>query len=447
MIRTMRHWLVGVAVAGGGVATAQPSTSPAALAAGVPSATRSTSADPAPARAQAPADAELLVMRTAGQPDRRIQVLKVSQYPDGQSVADLLDVESGQRFTVPGRMVAGLRRAAGAAPPTPAAAVPPPAPKPAAFAPPPIQPAAAVQAALPVAAPLVSSRPVTGPPTASRVELPVAKAAPPGAAAAPPVATSASAWRSIGDGLPRPAPAPPAPPAPPPAPAAAVKRDLWNAVGQPPVGPPPAAPAVPAGPHPVPSPTAPGFAPTLSPAAPPPPVEPVIRGQAPESTYGYRRLQFHPAAGSEPPVRGFPVRPADVPAPQPGVPRVQEERAPLGQASFAFPVRPPLEQQLQDDTKQAVFDLYMAVRPTVREEAASVLAGGRFASRPEVKQVLAKAALADPAACVRAHCIRLLDQLGYHDPEYVSHLREYSAGGPPAVQTAAAAALANLAPK
>jgi hypothetical protein len=130
------------------------------------------------------------------------------------------------------------------------------------------------------------------------------------------------------------------------------------------------------------------------------------------------------------------------------MPKVREERDSVEQANYSAPRRQSFEQQLAEDTKQYVYDLYTAVRPSLREDAASALAGGRFASRPEVKQVLAKAVIADPAPSVKAHCIRLLSDLGYHEYEYVNYLHTCVRDAQqPILQVAASSALARLAPK
>lgn len=65
------------------------------------------SATPA-ALAHSRSDNSIVLMRTAGQPDRQLEVLKLSKYPDGESVAEVQDVESGQFFTLPGQVVAML---------------------------------------------------------------------------------------------------------------------------------------------------------------------------------------------------------------------------------------------------------------------------------------------------------------------------------------------------
>ena len=102
---------------------------------------------------------------------------------------------------------------------------------------------------------------------------------------------------------------------------------------------------------------------------------------------------------------------------------------------------------MDEELRPYLSDLTSALRPTVRERAATALAGGRYGWTPQVKAELAKAAESDPAPTVRAHCIRLLSDLGYHDPGYVNMLDTAAASGPPAVQQAARAALAKLTPR
>ena len=72
-------------------------------------------------------DQPIVLMRTAGQPDRQLKVLKQSRFSDGESIAELQDVASGQVFTLPGKVVALLPRMAGSAAPTqsPVAVAPP----------------------------------------------------------------------------------------------------------------------------------------------------------------------------------------------------------------------------------------------------------------------------------------------------------------------------------
>jgi hypothetical protein len=53
----------------------------------------------------------VLLMRTAGQPDRKVQVVSQSNFSDGESLAEVRDLTSGKIFTLPGKMVQMLPRA------------------------------------------------------------------------------------------------------------------------------------------------------------------------------------------------------------------------------------------------------------------------------------------------------------------------------------------------
>ena len=107
----------------------------------------------------------------------------------------------------------------------------------------------------------------------------------------------------------------------------------------------------------------------------------------------------------------------------------------------------PAEFRMKDETAHDVASLQQASRPTVRQDAATALAEGRYGSRMEVKTILAGAAMHDPAPVVRAHCITSLSKLGYISPEYVGYLRQCSADASPEVKAASAEALFKLEPK
>lgn len=232
--------------------------------------------------AAAPREGEVVVFRTAGQPERRLKVTHVSAFPDGETLVDVQDTATGDKYTLPGKVLAAAGRTP--APPTP------PAPEIPAAAPPPI----------PAPVPVV------------RVPVPV---------------------------------------------------------------------------------------PVPAPVVAPPPVE----------------------------VRA-PV------VPEPPVQRV-----------VAVAVQP--DAQMLADIRPLLVSLHRSVRPTVREDAATGLTEGRYGSRPEVKATLAYAAMTDPAASVRAHCVRCLTALGYHHPVYVDYLKACASSGAPDVKAAAVAALAALAPR
>jgi hypothetical protein len=114
-------------------------------------------------------------------------------------------------------------------------------------------------------------------------------------------------------------------------------------------------------------------------------------------------------------------------------------------ALSARPLRP--SEQMREDIDEYLENLKSHPRPSLRMEAASGLADGRYAARAEVKKALVAAAKGDPAAIVRSHCIACLSKLGYADPEYVRELHQWAADANPLVAQAATNALAKLAPK
>jgi hypothetical protein len=147
-----------------------------------------------------------------------------------------------------------------------------------------------------------------------------------------------------------------------------------------------------------------------------------IRGQAPNDDRGYIRI----------------------------TPQVIEERQPVAElemVAYSGERRRSIQELMQAETKDYIYDLATAIRPSQREYAASGLAACRFASRPEVKNVLAKAAISDPAPSVRAHCVLLLSRLGYHDPEYIDYLKTCEKSDHPMLRVAANFALSGLSPK
>ena len=82
---------------------------------------------PTPPPALAPGDApragDVFVFRTAGQPERRVKVVRVSMFTDGESQADVQDLATGARYAVPGRVLMAMMAPQAAAPSKPA---PPP---------------------------------------------------------------------------------------------------------------------------------------------------------------------------------------------------------------------------------------------------------------------------------------------------------------------------------
>jgi hypothetical protein len=102
---------------------------------------------------------------------------------------------------------------------------------------------------------------------------------------------------------------------------------------------------------------------------------------------------------------------------------------------------------MADETGPYLRDLFEALRPSVRERAATALAECRYGSRPEIKVQLAKAAATDPSPDVRAHCVRILSKLGYHESRYLDELAGWAESGAPPLKQAAREALSRLTAK
>src|SRR5689334_9572777 len=80
-----------------------------------------TAVSPPPGPADGPREGDVLTFRTAGQPERQVKVLRVTGSADGEPLADLQDLTTGARYTVPARVLASASKPA--APPK-AAAIP-----------------------------------------------------------------------------------------------------------------------------------------------------------------------------------------------------------------------------------------------------------------------------------------------------------------------------------
>ena len=102
---------------------------------------------------------------------------------------------------------------------------------------------------------------------------------------------------------------------------------------------------------------------------------------------------------------------------------------------------------MREELTPIVADLQTHRRPSYRVDAATSLAESRYASRDEVKAVLAYAAANDPAPIVRGHCIACLSKLGYSEPNHLQMLAKSVADPDPAVRYASVAALEKLAPR
>lgn len=111
----VRRWAIAAALAASGGALAQP----------WPAVTPASSA-PEPQ----------YVIRTAGQSDRTIKVVRAADPADPASLTEVKDNATGEVFSIPGRMLAKLPKAGQPQPAPAAAAIPPTEPKPAQQTPP-----------------------------------------------------------------------------------------------------------------------------------------------------------------------------------------------------------------------------------------------------------------------------------------------------------------------
>lgn len=370
---------------------------------------------PAPTASTAPAalaqarnapvgDLPVVLMRTAGQADRQLKVLKLSNYADGESIAEVQDVVSGQIFTLPGKVVATLPKANGAStPPLVVAPISEPVVAPVPVTPPVAPTVQAPQAPLPVPKIVVPATPVIEQPAPKVTFIPAPPAeeipAPavriePKILPTPVVVSTPIAPMTPGASLvwrPRAVETPALTPSPILAPAEPSKGDRWQPTKR------------------MQSSILESFAPTKI----------IARGT---HATGY---------DDEPAVRML----------RPDVVEERDEVTPVGYSA--------IELRIRNETQGYVYDLAAALRPSIRENAAICLAESRYGWRQEVKGVLAKAAVADPAPSVRAKCIQLLMQLGYHDPDYMAFLKSTTNPGdaPTMVKSAAKEALAKLTPR
>lgn len=478
---------------------------------------------PAPAAKDGIRDGEVLVLNSAGQPTRRLQVLKISSIPDGPTLVDVKDLESGGIYTLPAQALAAARRDVAPSrnsvtPPTPqpttvVASKPVDAPveaqptrewKPSASVAQAHSPAQ-YQSSYPATATAPQTQPATSPAFAQPVRPTYASANAPTVAtpeatsthgSSPPRATASTlpqafmrnpvsarvsgGWpqldRSSAPSWPRSGALPSQTVASGPvyADAHALPRFDTNRMPQqhymPQARPQPAmqmvqnaTPAVTYHPMPVwqqrpvhyapadtvaaiQTPTAPE---AISDPVPTPPASPSVM-MPPASLMVATPEQRTPTVKSPTLVANAQTVPGNISAHWQATAATPSNVQPV---SLSVPTR--TERWIAADPQSRMVaeiqpwmnDLASAIRPSVRETAATALAEGRYGSRSEVKAVLAKTAMTDPADSVQAHCIRLLSQLGYHEVEYLNYLRATAYSGLPEAKSAATAALARLAPR
>jgi len=451
-----------------GLPAQAPASRPAPVPVAVPATTSSA--------AGVPKEGDLLTFRTAGQPERRVRVIRISGTID-DGLADVQDLSSNAKYSIPLRVLSSMAKTATTTAPGSVPAIVPKTPP-------------LVVTPNPSAAPL--TRPNVPPRNDARMALPSPTAAralmndtkqvaysaptPPPAPAVPPPHQLPAL--PIPQAPPNPADAPPTTPMPPAAPtstddvffrpaglptvvpqpdAAQAPPEAWSKPT--PIAAPPAAPMVVAAP-PVPTgiglpPTQPAFS-TVKP--------PVVNINAPEyipvPVYDYSGAPAKAVA--QPTPQAAPVTPVPMVAPVP-TPIVAQQPLPaavpqaivqtslsLSSSASAQPelitadVLARMPAQMAEELQPYLIDLSRALRPSLRQRAASGLADGRYGSRPEVKAVLARAALLDPAPAVKAHCIHLLSKLGYHESSYLDYLDSCAESAEATVKQAAVDAVAKL---
>jgi hypothetical protein len=399
----------------------------------------------------------VVTLRTSGQPDRKLQILKSERMPDGKILNEVKDLASGQVFTiVDTKPFAGTQT-------TPANQLPQAKPRTSdPLMPGTIVPASAATTARPVA------RYENGPaPQTTHTEYPTlvgklrGNATPAPSTPATPGKQSAISAALLGKYPTEPAaqptptlmnrlgenrPTAPAttsqstvPTTTTPAPSGGIKSALFGTPGEAPVenptlmgklfGDKPAA-AVPSNavvqsPPPVrsnmirPNAIASGNAKFMTP--------PATVGAAPVNTAPILEPRMTPVSVA-PPAMPVAVQPASY------TPQSTDSRDPNFHVK---PAEPMTMKQIEDQVKE----LRMNQRPSKRMDAATALANGPMANMVEVRQILAEATYRDPVGVVRAHCIELLSKMKYDEFNYKAYVETLVNDDEPAVQRAARAAM------
>ncbi len=101
----------------------------------------------------------------------------------------------------------------------------------------------------------------------------------------------------------------------------------------------------------------------------------------------------------------------------------------------------PVKAMTMKQIEEIVRELRSNARPTHRLEAADALAASPMAGMIEVRQIIAEASYRDPVPVVRAHCIEILAKMQYDEPNYRSYVESLINDEEPAVQRAARAAM------
>lgn len=421
--------------------------------------------------APAPREGDIFTFRTAGQPERKVKITRVTPFADGDALADVEDLATGAKYTIPAKVLMASARSV-ARVPEKVSATPPSFSKhadPNGWPKKPTNPSHVKPTGFPTSLPTPTPTKGTQSPFAQRA-VPTSPKSPATTgssmlhgvgASQPPLPMPSTVTYPTGNGPPMPespriAPVPELPPPPvltgpsePKVLLAPVTRDT-NPIAPPTLS----------------GPIAPGriAEPTLEfpiqpPSLVPGGIIPPLATEKPETvTVPAPTVAPAPTPAPSPPI----VVPAPSPAPSPPIVEVIPQPLPVNvqaipiiQMDLVSPPPAPVSivpiglsgaaaEQMIEETTPVLRDLTQALRPTVRERAATTLAEGRYGWRTEVKAELARAAAHDPATSVRAHCIRLLSKLGYHETAYLDQLATWAESDSIRVREAAREALAKL---
>lgn len=413
------------------------------------------------------------VMKTAGQPERRVQVLKSEAQPDGTILTDVKDLATGTIYSLTNPAVLGK-------------AIPHTEAKPAAVVAKPAAPAPGTPRPLfgqfpnqRVEAPRERLVPAeqtqqAGPPQARdrKVDPLLAGANTPAALAArtPPREPASTSWKP---GLAAPASIAARTPLPskssnsePPSVLGKMFGDAPKPTPVPRVGGGTPAPTVAALPNPVAPIVMPSVAqatvPSIAPVSMPlksvetaplvvgnlavPAIEPNAKPSAATGIFDSQPATAPtlptvaiPAIQPAPMPEAVSVPPIAIPIPSVAIPTpaVAVEPTP----AVAVPSEPA---ELPNDVRIMIDDLKNHKRPTFRMENATALAESAHAKNPAVTEALLHAAANDKTGVVRGHCIAQLADVGCVDAGYLKSLDSWASDREPAVRRAAVAAKAKL---
>ncbi len=176
---------------------------------------------------------------------------------------------------------------------------------------------------------------------------------------------------------------------------------------------------------------------------PPMPPQYAANGMYPPSSAGY-------PAGMMPARPPYPYAPNPAVAMNPAGPAMgqgvitvgyQAPAGPANPAAYGYPGYP-----APNPAMQLVATLQDSLYPSQREWAADNLVGCDWRNQPQVVSALTTSAAKDPAATVRAACVRALARMGANSAAVVTTVHGLKTDGDPRVRQAAEEALATLAP-